>query len=81
MTDWRVFEPEANTGEEMALIAQLLMILASALPGVLIAWWLMSLTPLEGMLKAFGTIGLSMVIAVALFALLVAMGKALKILK
>jgi hypothetical protein len=81
MTDWRVFEAKANNGEEMALIAQLLMIVASAVPGVLSAWWLVSLTPLDGLPKAFATVVMAMVFAVALFAGLVALGKVLKILK
>jgi hypothetical protein len=65
----------------MALIAQLLMIVASAVPGVLLAWWLVSLTGLSGLPGAFATIVVAMVIAVSLFAALVAIGKALKILK
>ena len=81
MTDWRFFDAKANSGKEMTLIAQLLMIVASAVPGVLLAWTLVSLTPLEGLPKAFATVVLSMAFAVALFAGIVAMGKALKILK
>ena len=81
MTDWRMFDAKANNGEQMALIAQLLMIVASAVPGVLLAWTLVSLTSLDGLPKAFATVVLAMVFAVALFAGIVALGKALKILK
>jgi len=81
MTDWRMFDAEANEGEEMALIAQLLMIVAAAVPGVLTAWWLTSLMQLAGLPKAFATVALAMVFSVALFAGYVALGKTLKIIK
>jgi hypothetical protein len=70
-----------RTGGKMALIAQLLMIVASAIPGVLLGWWLMSMTGLQGLLKAFGTVAIAMPVAVGIFAGLVVLGKTLKIIK
>ncbi len=58
-----------------------LAILASAVPAVWLAWLLMSALGLEGVVLALATALLAMVMAVLFFASLVAIGRALKIVK
>ena len=58
-----------------------LAILASAVPGVWLAWLAMTALGLEGILLALATAFVAMVISVLFFAALVAMGRALKIVK
>ena len=59
----------------------ILAIVASAVPGVLLAWLLMSALGLDGTLLALATVFLAMVFSVAIFAGLIAAGRALGILK
>ena len=58
-----------------------LAIVASAAPAVWLAWLLMSALGLEGILLALATAVLAMVMAVLFFASLVAIGRALKVVK
>ncbi len=59
----------------------ILAIAASAVPGTLLAWWLTKAMGLTGIGQALVTAFLSMVLSVALFAGLIAIGRALKILR
>jgi hypothetical protein len=56
-------------------------ILVCAIPASLFAWWLISLTGLTGTWQALATVPLAMVLSVALFAGLAALGKALGVIK
>jgi len=59
----------------------ILAIVASAVPGVLLAWLLMSALGLDGTLLALATVFFAMIFSVAIFAGLIAAGRALGILK
>jgi hypothetical protein len=56
-------------------------ILASAVPGCLLAYWLVSLTGLTGLWLALATVPVAMLFSVGLFAALAAIGKALGVTK
>lgn len=56
-------------------------ILVSAVPGGLLAYWLVSLTGLTGVWLALGTVPLAMAFSLGLFAGLAAIGKALGVTK
>ena len=58
-----------------------LAILASAVPGVWLAWLLMGSFGLEGIPLALTTALVAMVLSVVFFATLVAIGRALKVVK
>ena len=59
----------------------ILAILAAAVPGVWLAWLAMSASGLQGIPLALATAFVAMVISVVFFAALVALGRALKIVK
>ena len=59
----------------------ILAILASAIPGVSLAWLAMTALGLEGTVLALATVATAMVFSVAIFALLVAIGRVLKFVK
>lgn len=59
----------------------ILAILASAIPGVSLAWLAMTSLGLEGTVLALATVAAAMVFSVAIFALLVAIGRMLKLVK
>ena len=59
----------------------ILAILAAAVPGVWLAWRVMSASGLQAIPLALATAFVAMVISVAFFAALVALGRALKIVK
>jgi len=59
----------------------ILAIVASAVPGVLLAWLLMSALGLDGTLLALATVFFAMIFSVAIFAGLIAAGRALGVLK
>ena len=59
----------------------ILAILASAIPGVSLAWLAMTSLGLEGTVLALATVATAMVLSVAIFALLVAIGRAFKLVK
>ena len=59
----------------------IMLILASAVPGVAIAWFSMRALGLEGVALALATAFFGMVLGVALFAMWIAIGRALKIVK
>ncbi len=56
-------------------------IAASAIPGTLLAWWAAKAMGLTGVGQALVTAFLAMVLSVAIFAGLIAAGRALKILR
>ena len=56
-------------------------IVASAVPGVLLAWLLMSALGLDGTFLALATVFAAMVFSVAIFAALVAIGRMLGVVK
>lgn len=56
-------------------------ILVSAIPGSLLAYWLVSLTGLTGVWLALATVPLAMAFSLGLFAGLAAIGKALGVTK
>lgn len=62
-------------------LLSVLAILAAAVPGVWLAWLAMSATGLTGIALALATAFVAMVFSLALFAALVAIGRALKIVK
>lgn len=65
----------------MKVIPSLILIVLSAVPGVLLSWTLLAPLQLSGVLGALAHVVLAMVFAVAIFAGVIALGKALKILK
>ena len=58
-----------------------MLILASAVPGVAIAWFSMRALGLEAVALALATAFFGMVLGVALFAMWIAIGRALKMIK
>ena len=64
-----------------AYFFSILAIVASAVPGVWLAWWAMSTVGLQGVPLALASALLAMVLSVIFFAALVATGRALKIVK
>lgn len=62
-------------------LLSILAILASAVPGVWLAWLVTSAWDLQGIPLALATVFIAMLISVAFFAALVALGRVLKIVK
>ena len=62
-------------------LASIMLILASAVPGAALAWFGMRALGLEGIALALATVFIGMVLGVALFAMWIAIGRALKIVK
>ena len=56
-------------------------ILIAAVPGALLAWWATSAFGLSGIPQALVTVFLGMILSVAFFAGLIALGRALKFIK
>ena len=81
--------PEQNSSEKVkgsyihfpspmkSYLLSVLTIICSAAPGSALAWLLVGLTGLTGVLQALATVALSMFASVAIFAGLVALGQAL----
>ena len=68
-------------GQMKSYLLSVLAILAAAVPAALLAWWGMSALGLSGIPLALATVFAGMVLSVAFFAGLIALGRALKLIK
>lgn len=62
-------------------LISILAILASAIPGVSLGWLAMTALGLHGTVLALATVATAMLLSVTIFALLVAIGRTLKLVK
>lgn len=72
---------QVTMGQMKSYLLSVLAILAAAVPAALLAWWGMSALGLSGIPLALATIFAGMVLSVAFFAGLIALGRALKLIK
>ena len=72
---------QATIGEMKSYLLSVIAILCAAVPGSLIAYWGVSALGLSGIPLALATVFAGMVLSVAFFAGLIALGRALKLIK
>ena len=72
---------QATIGEMKSYLLSVIAILCAAVPGSLLAYWGVSMLGLSGIPQALVTVFAGMVLSVAFFAGLIALGRALKVIK
>ncbi len=72
---------QVTIGDMKSYLLSVTAIFCAAIPGTLLAWWGTSLLGLSGIPLALATIFAGMVLSVAFFAGLIALGRALKFIK
>ena len=72
---------QVTIDEMKSYLLSVVAILVAAVPGTLIAYWAVSMLDLSGIPQALATVFAGMVLSVAFFAGLIALGRALKFIK
>lgn len=75
------FQPQVTIGDMKSYLLSVIAILTAAIPGTLLAWWGVAALGLSGIPQALATVIVGMVLSVAFFAGLIALGRALKFIK